>query len=487
MARALERALGPLSRTEAERLLRTMPKRPASDAHELLGGRCLRLVESFQAAWSTLVAVAERAADARIRARANVELVFLSYYLVRHDEGERAAAAADEDAAADPLTLADLHVARSILATGADRIPDAFKQIAFAQDALRGAGRGRGRDLVEAALQRQLAHLHVHAASYADARAAARAVQRIATRLRDPWERRWATYTQGFTEWAAGDLDRARISLATAERDLRASGSSLWRWTLFCLATVEAELGLSSRTITQAQTSGYGTRSGLAYLALRAGDASAAVDRLGARVDGEDIETTAVRGLVLCERGERADGVRGLEDARVRSGTAGLLSDALACAIHAGYWQERSRRGSGATSARKAMEELLAGGGEGLRWYDARVAAWVAPLVRRADPVAAERIARRAAAILARAAPAGAPGRFPGVRALRARGLTEREAEIVSALRPGAADREELARRLGMSPNTLRVHLTRIRSKLGVGTGRGDAAILAALGARAPS
>src|SRR5687767_3671886 len=283
MARGSERALGPLSRTDAERLLRTMPKRATSELQELLRGRCLRLVESFQAAWSTLAALAERTADARLRARAQVELVYLSYYLVRHEEGERAAAAAEGDAAADPLTLAELHIAKSVLATGADRIPDAFKQIAVAQDALRGAGRGRDRDLVEAALQRQLAHLYVHAASYADARSAARAVQRLATRLRDPWERRWATYTRGFTEWASGDLDAARLSLAKAERDLRASQSSLWRWTLFCLATVEAELGISSRTITQAQTSGYGTKSGLAYLALRAGDVVAATDRLGER------------------------------------------------------------------------------------------------------------------------------------------------------------------------------------------------------------
>lgn len=487
MARGLERALGPLSRTDAERLLRTIPKRATSEAQELLRGRCLRLVESFQAAWSTLTAVAGRTKDPRVRARALVELVHLSYYLVRHDEGERAAAEAEGAAAADPLTLADLHIARSVLATGADRIADAFKQIAFAQDALRGAARGRGRDLAEAALQRQLAHLHIHAASYAEARAAARAVQRLATRLRDPWERKWATYTRGFTEWASGDLESARLSLAKAERDLRASRSSLWRWTLFCLATVETELGLSSRAITQAQASGYGTRSGLAYLALRAGDAAGAGDRIGDDAPDDDIETQAVRGLVLCERGDRVEGSRELESARLRSATAGLIGDALACAIHASYWQERSRRGSGVTSARRAMTEILAGGGEGVRWYDARVAAWVAPLVRRADAAAAERIGRRAAAILARSS-ASLSAQVPPTPDLAAHGLTQREGEIVAALRAlPDADREELARHLGLSPNTLRVHLTRIRSKLGVGTRRGDAAILAAVGGREPS
>ena len=487
MARGLERALGPLSRTDAERLLRTIPKRATSEAQELLRGRCLRLVESFQAAWSTLSAVARRTTDPGVRARALVELVHLSYYLVRHEEGERAATDAEPAAAADPLTLADLHIARSVLATGADRIADAFKEIAFAQDALRGAPRGRGRDLAEAALQRQLAHLHIHAASYADARSAARAAERLAARLRDPWERKWSTYTRGFTEWASGDLDAARLSLAKAERELRASQSSLWRWTLFCLATVEADLGISSRTITQAQASGYGTSSGLAYLALRAGDIAAAAERLGEPVPDEDIETQAVRGLVLCERGERADGLRALESARLRSATAGLIGDALACAIHAGYWQERSRRGGGVTAARKAMAEVLAGGGEGLRWYDARVAAWVAPLVRRTDAAAADRIGRRAGAILARSS-VSAPAHIPQTRNLRTYGLTRREGEIVAALRARPdAGREELARHLGLSPNTLRVHLTRIRSKLGVGTRRGDAAILAAAGAGEPS
>lgn len=41
-------------------------------------------------------------------------------------------------------------------------------------------------------------------------------------------------------------------------------------------------------------------------------------------------------------------------------------------------------------------------------------------------------------------------------------------------------DRATLARRLGMSPNTLRVHLTRIRAKLDVGDRRGDEVLLEA-------
>jgi len=100
--------------------------------------------------------------------------------------------------------------------------------------------------------------------------------------------------------------------------------------------------------------------------------------------------------------------------------------------------------------------------------------------------VQARRIARRDELTLAldlmpgvreRIAEAKARGLKVGVE----RGLTDREVGIVVALRDRTdVDRDGLARRLGMSPNTLRVHLTRIRSKLGVGAARGDTAILAA-------
>ena len=41
-------------------------------------------------------------------------------------------------------------------------------------------------------------------------------------------------------------------------------------------------------------------------------------------------------------------------------------------------------------------------------------------------------------------------------------------------------ERADLATRLAISPNTLRVHLTRIRAKLDVGDKRGDEVLLAA-------
>lgn len=68
---------------------------------------------------------------------------------------------------------------------------------------------------------------------------------------------------------------------------------------------------------------------------------------------------------------------------------------------------------------------------------------------------------------------------------LRASGLTWRELGILRELERvrgerADLDRATLAARLGVSPNTLRVHLTRIRAKLDVGDKRGDDVLLEA-------
>ncbi|HKY52127.1 MAG TPA: LuxR C-terminal-related transcriptional regulator, partial [Candidatus Limnocylindria bacterium] len=68
---------------------------------------------------------------------------------------------------------------------------------------------------------------------------------------------------------------------------------------------------------------------------------------------------------------------------------------------------------------------------------------------------------------------------------LRSMGLTWREIGILREMeqlsREGKRmDRASLAARLGVSPNTLRVHLTRIRAKLDVAEKRGDEVLLQA-------
>lgn len=51
--------------------------------------------------------------------------------------------------------------------------------------------------------------------------------------------------------------------------------------------------------------------------------------------------------------------------------------------------------------------------------------------------------------------------------AIRALGLSPRECEILEALTAGESNKE-LARRLGISPNTVKTHIARVYEKLGV-------------------
>lgn len=64
-----------------------------------------------------------------------------------------------------------------------------------------------------------------------------------------------------------------------------------------------------------------------------------------------------------------------------------------------------------------------------------------------------------------RNAPAGAFVRNEA--AIRSLGLSPREVEILDALASGQSNKE-LARRFGISPNTVKTHLARIYEKLGV-------------------
>ena len=74
---------------------------------------------------------------------------------------------------------------------------------------------------------------------------------------------------------------------------------------------------------------------------------------------------------------------------------------------------------------------------------------------------------------------------------LRAIGLTWREIGVLhesEKLQTAGRhiERAELAKALDLSPETLRVHITRIRAKLDIGDRRGDAVLLEAALARQP-
>src|SRR6266542_6775152 len=107
---------------------------------------------------------------------------------------------------------------------------------------------------------------------------------------------------------------------------------------------------------------------------------------------------------------------------------------------------------------------------------------WTRPLARtiRARAEAALRRAKTDAGTAV-----GASALDEATFSLRTMGLTWREIGILREMeqlsREGKRlDRASLAARLGVSPNTLRVHLTRIRAKLDIAEKRGDEVLLQA-------
>ena len=138
------------------------------------------------------------------------------------------------------------------------------------------------------------------------------------------------------------------------------------------------------------------------------------------------------------------------------------------------------------------VRDIGARGGEGFAYYLPEVAAWLGRATERETSARelARKIRARAEAALRRAksdtaAAVGASALDEATFYLRTVGLTWRELGILREMellsREGKRlDRASLAQRLSVSPNTLRVHLTRIRAKLDVGDRRGDEVLLSA-------
>jgi len=165
---------------------------------------------------------------------------------------------------------------------------------------------------------------------------------------------------------------------------------------------------------------------------------------------------------------------------------------ALGAAVHAAFWRESVVRGGGTSRAPHLVRDIGSRGGEGFAYYLPEVASWLGRAAERdaaARPLA-RTIRARAEAALRRAKTDAGVG--PGASALdeatfglRTMGLTWREIGILREMeqlsREGThVDRASLASRLAVSPNTLRVHLTRIRAKLDVAEKRGDEVLLQA-------
>src|SRR2546423_12051419 len=115
-----ERALAPLSRSDAERLLPEVSTGRQTLERRVLRARCLKYLESFDIAWSELNAVLPLVTDPLLKARVAVDLLHLSYYLLRRDDAMRFKAIAQPIAAGDPLAFAGLHLCSSIVNNAAD-------------------------------------------------------------------------------------------------------------------------------------------------------------------------------------------------------------------------------------------------------------------------------------------------------------------------------------------------------------------------------
>ena len=496
-----DQALAPLSRTDAERLLPTLAIGRATLDRRVLRARCLSCVESFDVAWAELSVCKAQVKDPLLAARIATDLIHLAYYLVRWDEVVALAPQAARDAAADPLLLAELRLALSLNRTAANEITTALTEARWGEDALAAAPRGRAKDLVSARLQRQLAHLLAHAGDYVGSQVAAEATARFAAKVGDPWEAGWATYTGGFAQWYAGKNDGAVEAFAKAEEGLRSYGTSAWRYTLLCLARARTERGEIAAGDRLARQSAAGAAEDIAHLALLRGEAEVA-ERILARAPrgfpADEHFRDFVRAIAKGRRGDPRGAVRLLEEVGKELGSRGMAHWALGASVHAAFNRDAILRGSGTARATQLVRDIAARGGEGFAYYLPDVGAW---LGRAAE---ADNEARRVARVLrARGDAAVRRAKSDSASAvaasaldeatfyLRAVGLTWREIGVLHEIEKAQTqqqriERRELAARLGLSPETLRVHITRIRAKLEIGDRRGDAVLLEAALARRP-
>ena len=496
-----DQALAPLSRADAERLLPEVTTGRKTLERRVLRARCLKYLESFDLAWSELSTVYPLVNDPLLKARVAVDLMHLSYYLVRRDEFERYRAAAEGPAAGDPLILAELHLGSSIVNTASNEVRQALQYARRAEDALAAAPKGRGRDLVTTRVQRQLAHLLSHSGDYVGARAAAEATVRHAGRLNDPAEAAWGAYTVGFVDWFAGRLDGAVDQFTHAEADLRQYGSSLWRHTLLCLARARLERGELTEGERLARQSGTGAAEDQGHIALLRGETEVAdiiLTRAPKGMPEDEQFRDFVRAIVKAQNGDPRSAVRVLEKATREFEARGMDHWAIGAAVHAAFWRESIVRGGGVARAIQLVRDIGTRGGEGFAYYLPEVAEWLGRSAERDPQAKALGRAIRARAEAARRRAEADSGEGAGASALdeatyglRASGLTWREIGILREMeqlsREGKRlDRDALAGRLSVSPNTLRVHLTRIRAKLDVVDKRGDEVLLDAALSRRP-
>ena len=270
---------------------------------------------------------------------------------------------------------------------------------------------------------------------------------------------------------------------------------------MLCLARARMERGEIATGDRLGRQSGAGAPEDLAHIALLRGEAEVA-ERILARAPtgfpADEHFRAFVRGIVKGRRGDPRGGVRLLDEVAKEFESRGMGHWALGAAVHAAFHREALVRGGGNTRAVQLVRDIASRGGESFAYYLPDVASWLGRAAER-DPEAgtlARLITTRGDAAVRRAkrdaaSAAAASALDEATFYLRAVGLTWREIGVLHEIEKVQLDgrpvqRSELAKRLELSPETLRVHITRIRAKLDIGDRRGDAVLLEAALARRP-
>lgn len=464
---------GRLARQEAEGLSRVIGDRPHSIEERIVRARCWLVLELYEPAWNELALIESELPPGRIRARVRTDILILSYYLARQIDEVRSAKAIDAEAGGELRVLTDLHLGLSLRATARNDLHEALRQVHVGLDLARGEKQRSARDRL--ALLRVKAHLLAQAASYREALQASELAVTLSRPLDDAWELGRSTYSKGFVLWCQGRPREAITEFNNALTLTQAAGSSLPRWIRCSRARAFAMLGRVDEAELDLAASSHHLPEDVAYLAIVRGEPEVAETVLEPLVSGGDPFVLALFGISQSLRGRAQQGEDHLAAAEVAFAAGGLTHYALATQIHLGFCKEQQRHGAGQAKARSAAAHLVERGARGFAWPHPAVASWVRRAVA-GDP---------RMAWFAGPAPRGTDQHVPIAARLREVGLTSREAEIVLQIsgragRPGTLTRKALAAELGISPDTLRVHIMRIRSKLDVGA-RGDAALVAAL------
>ncbi len=462
-----------VGRQEAERLALVIGEHPRSIEERIARARAWTVLELYEPAWNELRILERTIPPGHLRARIRADVLILSYYLAHHVDEADIVRAVETEAESDRRVLADLHLGLALRAAARNDLHEAERQVYFGLDLARLAQQQPSRELLP--LLRVQAHVLAQAACYRDALRASELALTASRSISDTWETGRSAYSKGFVLWCQGRPREAIAEFDDALALTQAAASSLPRWIRCSRARALAMLGRADEAESDLAGSSHQLPEDVAYLAIARGDPEVAARVLESLVPEGDPFVLALFGISESLDGRVQRGEGHLAAAEVTFAAGGLTHYSLATRIHLGFCREQQRHGAGRRRARSAAAELIRRGAHGFAWPHPAVAAWLRSTV--ADDHR----------LVGFGGPAsqGTEQYLPIAARLREVGLTRREADIVLHISSGPGrsstlSRKTLAAELGISPDTLRVHIMRIRNKLDV-DGRGDTALLAAL------